>query len=288
VNQMANAFPAACRWAGERNPMSSSPHVEGAPTPAARSFKPVLSSFLIGIALLFLAGCASRKEVVKFKDDLALIQVRLTAIQSENEKLRLEIEDLGRSIQALRDESYQSRADMLSEMSSLKSSTLALQSLLDDTGTRMSKLIHSVESGPSADTTRIARNRPAAQNIKPKELYQTAYLDLSRRNYSLALVEFQEYLKLFPNGEFADNAQYWIGEIHYAQGDYAKALSEFAKVVSQYPKGKKTPAAYLKMGYCQIQQKNLEEAKRLFNLVIQTAPQSEEAQLARDRLKGLE
>ncbi|MBN1893121.1 tol-pal system protein YbgF [bacterium] len=245
-------------------------------------------SIVIGIGWLCLAGCASRKEVVKFKEDLAHIQVRLTAIQSENEKMRMEIEDLGRSIQALRDDSHQSRADLLSEMSSLKSSTMALQSLLDDTGTRMSRLIHSVESGPSADTTRSMRNKPAASNIKPKELYQTAYLDLSRRNYSLALIEFQEYLKRFPDGEFADNAQYWIGEIYYAQGDYGKALGEFAKVVSQYPRGKKTPAAYLKMGYCQIQKKNLEEAKRLFNLVIQNAPQSEEAQLARDRIKGLE
>jgi TolA-binding protein len=37
------------------------------------------------------------------------------------------------------------------------------------------------------------------------------------RNDALALSEFRQYVGTYPDSELADNAEYWIGEILYAQ-----------------------------------------------------------------------
>ena len=47
--------------------------------------------------------------------------------------------------------------------------------------------------------------------------YETAYRDLQRENYQLALINFRSFLEEYPQTRLSDNAQYWIGEIFYAQ-----------------------------------------------------------------------
>ena len=41
---------------------------------------------------------------------------------------------------------------------------------------------------------------------------------------------FQSFLQEYPQGRFAANAEYWIGEGYYAQGKYKDALAQFEKV----------------------------------------------------------
>lgn len=142
----------------------------------------------------------------------------------------------------------------------------------DSTGTIIS------EQGPN--TVRV-------ETVRPKELYDAAYLDLSRKNYDLALSGFLEYLSRFPQNGLAANAQYWIGEIFYIRGDFEKALEEFLEVESKYPNERKVPAALLKAGYCYLRLQNKERARRAFENIIEKYPQTEEANLARERLKPM-
>jgi tol-pal system protein YbgF len=96
---------------------------------------------------------------------------------------------------------------------------------------------------------------------------------------------FRAYLARFPKSEYAGNAQYWIGEIAYVQGDYPMALREFEKVVRDYDNGNKAAAAMLKMGFCRAQMNDLAGAKAIFRSVVQKYPNSDEAQIAKQRLK---
>jgi len=247
---------------------------------------------------LFLYGCASRKDIAQFKDDMVYIRMRLDALQSENQKMKTMIEDVNKSIVDLTEGSYRTKADLIAEMSSLKDRTQFLQSLLDDTGDRMSKLLHSVEKKASSIPVTVSSPDTLSQNadstqtksvadLDPKELYDAAYLDLSRSDYDLALQGFQEYLRTFPNSEYADNAQYWIGEIYYVKGSYERSFNEFSKVNIDYPEGDKVPASLLKMGYCLINLDDKAGARRYLNMVLQNYPNSPEADLARRRIEEL-
>jgi tol-pal system protein YbgF len=242
--------------------------------------------------------CASRKEITQFKDDLLYVRLRLDALQSENRKMMELLRDLNKSLVTLQEESHRTKADIISEMAALRDQTQYLQGMLDDTGDRMSKLIHRVEDKasskpkpdslealilPGADVSTQAREG----DLDPKTLYDAAYLDLTRGDYDLALRGFREYLKAFPKTEYSDNAQYWIGEIFYADGAFENAFTEFQKVETDYPDGDKVPAALLKMGYCQIQLNQSARAREYLNRVISRFPNSVEANLAKSKLKEL-
>jgi len=121
-----------------------------------------------------------------------------------------------------------------------------------------------------------------------KAIYDAAYLDLNRGNYSLALLGFREYLTKAFDTELADNAQYWIGECYYAQRDFQRAITEFSKVEESYPKGDKVPAALLKIAYSQLQLEDRAAARATLRDLIRRFPKSEEAATARAKLPSLE
>jgi tol-pal system protein YbgF len=129
----------------------------------------------------------------------------------------------------------------------------------------------------------------AAQGAPPSEadtkrLYDQAYKDLTRGNYSLALIGFRDFLQRSPASDLADNAQYWIGECFYAQRDYSPAVTEFLKVEEAYPRGDKVPAALLKIGFSFLQLEDRASARRYLNQVVEQYPNSEEAVSARNKL----
>ncbi len=134
----------------------------------------------------------------------------------------------------------------------------------------------------AAKTNNTAATVPAGD---PNQMYQAAYLDYTKGNFDLAVSGFREYLKSFPDAEFAGNAQYWVGESLYSLGKYDEAIPEFDKVIKGYPASSKVPGAMLKKGYCFDALKKPKEAKAAFGELIKKYPASEAAKLAEERLK---
>ncbi len=252
------------------------------------------------VCMSILTGCATRNDVKRLNDDLLYIRVHLDALQSENRKMLALLQNLDTTVADLADENARAKADLIAEMTSLRESSQYLQGLLDDTGDRMSRLLHKVEDrgtssrtiadSVAADLLSPTGARPDAVpggDLDATELYNAAYLDLSRSDYDLALRGFREYLKIFPNSDFADNSQYWIGEIYYAKGEYERSFNEFKKVPETYSKGDKAAASLLKMGYCLIHLDDKQAARRYLNEVINKFPNSQESRLAQSRLEEL-
>lgn len=136
-----------------------------------------------------------------------------------------------------------------------------------------------------AATVKAGSTTAAVPAGDPNQMYQAAYLDYTKGNYDLAVSGFREYLKSFPDAEFAGNAQYWVGESLYSLGKYAEAVAEFEKVIKSYPASSKVPGAMLKIGYCFDALKKPKEAKAAYGELIKKYPASEAAKLAEERLK---
>src|SRR5262249_22045000 len=154
-----------------------------------------------------------------------------------------------------------------------------LEGKLEESGLRFTQLAQKVDTVKqrlsSADSARIASGgapRDSSGWVDPEAAYQAAYSDLLAGRYNLARESFREYLRRFPDAEVSDNAQYWLGECDFATGDFAGAIAEFQKVATSYPKGDKVPAALLKTGICYARLKNVDEAKRYYQKVIQKYP----------------
>jgi tol-pal system protein YbgF len=116
--------------------------------------------------------------------------------------------------------------------------------------------------------------------------YRAAVDLVKAASYVDALAALRAFLARYPRHDYADNAQYWIGEVFYAQKDYARALSEFRRVVEVYPRGNKVPDALLKLGYCYQAMGQGDKARAMLEQVVNRYPKSEPAMLAAKRLES--
>jgi tol-pal system protein YbgF len=114
--------------------------------------------------------------------------------------------------------------------------------------------------------------------------YDKALEVLKEGRYAEASTAFRDFLGTYPNSGYADNAQYWRGEVFYVTREFPSALSEFEKVVTQYPDSAKVPDAKLKMGYIHYELKDWKKAREFLTQVVQEYPGTTSARLAQERL----
>jgi len=100
-----------------------------------------------------------------------------------------------------------------------------------------------------------------------------------------AIAALRAFLVKYPHHDYANNAQYWLGEAFYAQKDFAHALTEFRTVIESYPRGNKVPDALLKVGYCYQALGQHDKARAVLEQVVNLYPKSEPAVLAAKRLE---
>jgi tol-pal system protein YbgF len=118
-----------------------------------------------------------------------------------------------------------------------------------------------------------------------KRLYDIAYQDLMSQNYQLALLNFRAFLDRHPGTSLSDNAQYWIGEVYYAQRQFNISVEEFRKVIEEFPDQDKVPAAYYKIALCFKEMNDQTTGRRYLGYLIEHHGDTREADLARARLR---
>ena len=118
--------------------------------------------------------------------------------------------------------------------------------------------------------------------------YEAAWRLLDKKDYKAAITRFKDFLKKYPKSNLANNAQYWIGESHYALREFDQAIIEFDAVRRKYPQGEKVPAALLKQGFAFAELGEKINARLVLQEVAEKYPNSPEAAKAKLRLKALE
>jgi tol-pal system protein YbgF len=129
--------------------------------------------------------------------------------------------------------------------------------------------------------------KTANESVDAMKLY-TASVDLLKHGqHAEAIAGFEKFIKSYPTHDYADNAQYWLGECYYDQKDFKTALHEFRRVVQRYPSGNKAPDALLKVGYCYWQLQESGKARDVLEQVVKSYPGTEIAKKAQDKLSEL-
>jgi len=81
----------------------------------------------------------------------------------------------------------------------------------------------------------------------PKTAYDVAYAFVLQRDFEAAQSAFGDFLQRYPDDQLAPNAQYWLGESHYAQGQYHEAADAFLTVYRRYKSSSTAPDSLLKL-----------------------------------------
>jgi tol-pal system protein YbgF len=140
---------------------------------------------------------------------------------------------------------------------------------------------------PPIRASATAASEHAAPAAEPLALYKNAYDDLRAGRHEAAERGFREFVHRYPHHDYADNAQYWLGECFYDQKRYDKAAPEFRTVLTRWPTGNKAPDAMLKLGFSLLALGDADKGGKVLREVPATYPRTEAARLASERLAQL-
>jgi TolA-binding protein len=118
------------------------------------------------------------------------------------------------------------------------------------------------------------------------QTYQNGLDLFHSQSYQNAIGVFESLLASNINNSLSDNAQYWIGECHYALRQFKKAIIDFEKVFT-FTNSNKNDAAQFKLGLCYLRLGDTVKAKEEFQRLIDVYPNSEFVSRTRTHLSEL-
>lgn len=92
---------------------------------------------------------------------------------------------------------------------------------------------------------------------------------------------FRDFLQKYPNGRYAANADFWIGECLYSQGKYKDALNQYKEVNATFPTHHKNADALLKAAMSMQKMGDSAGAQSKYQELIAAFPNSDAAKRAR-------
>lgn len=125
------------------------------------------------------------------------------------------------------------------------------------------------------------------QPISGDTLYSNAVRDYNSHHYDLARQELTDYLRNFPDGPLAANAQFYLGELSYAQRDYSAAIEAYDKVIVNYRHSPRVAPAMLEKGRAYVQLGKRTSAKSEFRELVRMFPGTDEAKAAQSALRSI-
>ena len=145
------------------------------------------------------------------------------------------------------------------------------------------QLVKDLQTDNESDTKVMVLNQ--SKNDLGREEYQLAFELLKDENYETARDSFIEFIRLYQDSDFVDDAKYWLGETYYAQRFFTQALKEFEEVLTKFPNSGKIPEALLKKGFCYFELGEVEKSRQLLKSVVNQYPDSSVSRLAVQKLK---
>lgn len=149
---------------------------------------------------------------------------------------------------------------------------------------KAAKNVGKPEKKPQPPAVPVRKEKPADAAKKAAamalEQYKAAYALYGDGRLEDAREAFNQFVIDNPRHAYADNARYWVGECWYDRREYEKARVEFMRVVTEYPDGNKVPDAMVKVGLSDQNLGRMADARRMYDAVILTYPDSEAAAVA--------
>lgn len=188
------------------------------------------------------------------------------------------------------------QTDMYFRLQALQQEVLELRGLVEEQTFELNRLKQqrqddymdldrriSALAGGGAGGTKVASDVvvPAA-NADDGAAYKAAYAQLRQRDLPGASMGFKRYLEQFPNGQYAANSLYWLGEIALVEGKLKDARGWFERVAKEFPADRKAPDAKFKLGTVLFQLGEKAAAKTLLQQVANS--NADAARLAKDYL----
>ena len=136
------------------------------------------------------------------------------------------------------------------------------------------------------DSTAAAMSASTTPPLGPNQLYTAALDQLRRGSTSAARAGFTDFLAQYPTHERAGDAQYYIAETLERDSKPLDAEAAYLSVYTRFPRSEKAPTSMFKRAALLRAQGKADRAREVLDLLVKTYPRSDEADLARERLRS--
>jgi len=267
-----------------------------------------IPAFLALLASLWVTASpawGANKDMVQLQTQVQQLQEQMTAMQrSFDERMGVmknlvehdtdAVNKVAAALNSLQTTLQKQQADGGGKIDQVSGQIQALNDTMDELKARLAKVSKQLEDMQSAQQSmgaqqaqQQAQQQAMAQAPPPDVLYNNGLRDYNGGKNDLALQEFSDYIKFYPNTDLAGNSYYYLGEIQYRQGNYQQAAQSYDQVLQNFPSGNKAASAQLKKGFALIELGKQDEGVSDLRHLIQRYPHSPEALQARDRLRKL-
>lgn len=163
---------------------------------------------------------------------------------------------------------------------------LTVETVKDDEGVVPEQATPADENAeePALETTTAEEPEIKPDPLAIQSEYQEAFNLLRDAEYDRAITEFDRFLSKYPDSQYSDNAQYWMGEAYYVTRRFNDAITEYMKLVSNYPESQKVPNSLLKIAYSYYEMGQKKDAEKILNDLIKQYPGTSAAADAEKRL----
>lgn len=103
---------------------------------------------------------------------------------------------------------------------------------------------------------------------------QALDLALNKKDYKNAIAALNDLIVAYPNGRYAANAHYWLGELYVVDGKPQQARQWFSDLISKFPNHSKTPDGKYKLGKIYFDMGDKAQAKILMAEVSKSGSDS--------------
>ena len=258
-----------------------------------------LSRTTLAVALMGLAGAAAqaalfdddeaRKAILDLRQKVDVQQQRnveelrrnaddLKKANEDNAQLRRSILELSNQIEVLRADLARLRGQdeqLARDVAEVQRKQKDITQGVDD---RLRKIEPSKVSVDGAEFL--------ATPVENRE-FDTALSLLRKGDFSASQTAFLDFLNRFPNSGYRPSALFWLGNAQYALRAYREAVTNFKALLSAAPDHQRAPEAALSIANCQIELKDTPSARKTLGDLMKVYPQSEAAEVAKERLAKL-
>ncbi|MCK4869791.1 MAG: tol-pal system protein YbgF [Gammaproteobacteria bacterium] len=193
---------------------------------------------------------------------------KIDQLQQQFQQLQGELDVQQHDLKLLNDQLRSFYQDLLQQIKRQKTGA-------DDNATTTTPIAKLVTAAPT-DTSVVNKDQQA---------YKQAFNLLVTKKYAAAVTQLNAYINNYPNGKYAANAHYWLGEVYYLQSKMTLSASEFQAVVTKYSDSSKVGDAQYKLAMIHLMQGKSKQAQAEFSKVVKLYPNSAAARLAQEQLR---
>jgi tol-pal system protein YbgF len=263
--------------------------------------------FLLALAIFLtiwiVPAYGASKEIIQLQTQVDQLQQQMTQMkQSFDERMGVmknlleqntdAANKVTTAINGLQSSINKQQQDRAAQVDQISGQIQALNDTMDELKVRLAKLSKQFEDMQAAQQSLAAQQsqqqqqaQAMAQAPAPDVLYNNALRDYNGGKNDLAVQEFNDYIKYYPNTDLAGNSYFYLAEIAFKAGDYKTAVANYDLVLQNFPSGNKAATAQLKKGYALLEMGKEDEGTQELKHVIQRYPRTTEATQARERLR---